>query len=123
MFNTNEMAELKGQIVDIFEDWIDENNYFIENDDREDAIVSGEYDDPSEAAQIYADDYGYITDEVEYVINNHAQDELTADKIAIIIRAFEDICKRNDIELSDETKAFFASKIKTTFINWGLPVK
>ena len=58
IISTEDTPELIGQIIDIFEDFLEEKGITIENDERED---SGEEND----AIIYGTDYGTIQDELE----------------------------------------------------------
>lgn len=51
--NRNEVPEYIGQIIDVFEDFLDEKNILIENDERE---------DDENSAIIYGEDYGLLQD-------------------------------------------------------------
>lgn len=57
MIDANDRAEFIGQIIDIFEDFLDEKHVEITNPDRE---QSGDG-----AAIIYGMDYGFLQSELE----------------------------------------------------------
>jgi len=59
----NDLPEFIGQIIDIFEDFLDEKGIRIDNPERE-----GE--DPEEAANIYGSDYGALEDEIKELLVN-----------------------------------------------------
>lgn len=118
----NDLPEFKGQIVDIFEDFLDEHNYDFANDERQSAIDDGDYEDPSEAAHIWGDDYDYIADVVEEITHEHTRNEITKNDITHIMNAFEELCAQNNIDLSDENKSSLTGKIETTFTNWNISI-
>ena len=68
------LAEFKGQIVDIFEDFAYENNIEIPNEDHEAEIENAklEGEDPDELglAIIYGEDYDVIGDVIEGAVGN-----------------------------------------------------
>lgn len=53
----NEKAEFFGQIIDVFEDFLEERNIVLPNKERE--------EDPDSAAIIYGTDYGQLQSELE----------------------------------------------------------
>ena len=55
----NELPEFIGQIIDIFEDFLEEKGINIENDEKNDR------DDPESAAIIYGTDYGQLQSDIE----------------------------------------------------------
>lgn len=59
----NDLPEFIGQIIDIFEDFLDEKGIRIDNPERE-----GE--DTEEAANIYGSDYGALEDEIKELLVN-----------------------------------------------------
>ena len=59
----NDLPELVGQLIDIFEDFLSDKNIEIKNPEKEDAIADGE--DPEEIAILYGTDYGEIQSRVE----------------------------------------------------------
>ena len=61
--NLDDIAELKGQIVDAYEDFASEYNLNLPNSDRDEAIEDGE--DPEDLAIIYGDAYDTIADYVD----------------------------------------------------------
>lgn len=119
--NTNDRAEFKGQIVDIFEDYLDDNGYKLNNAERDQAIEDGDYDDPDEAANIYGDDYDAIGDEVEFMLDNNGVIIAKANIIPII-SAFENLCNRSSISVSNEEHDALLQKVTETLTNWGVTV-
>ena len=53
----NDKAEFLGQIIDIFEDFLEERGVMFPNEERD--------QDPDNAAIIYGTDYGYLSEELE----------------------------------------------------------
>lgn len=56
MINTNDKAEFIGNIIDIFEDFLEEKGIDIPNDEKEDS---------ENPAIIYGTDYGNLQDDLE----------------------------------------------------------
>ena len=66
--NNDKRMELIGQIVDIFEDFLEEKGVTLENDERE---------EDEEPALIYGTDYGWLQQDLEDLIDNwHMHAEL-----------------------------------------------
>lgn len=63
--NLDDLAELKGQIVDSYEDFASEYNLNLPNSDRDEAIEDGE--DPEDLAIIYGAAYDFIADTVDTI--------------------------------------------------------
>lgn len=57
MTPTEDTTEFIGQIIDIFEDFLDEKGVIIENPERDE-------DDEEIAANIYGSDYDRLSDEI-----------------------------------------------------------
>lgn len=127
-FNFEDMPELKGQVVDIFEDYLTDKEISIPNEDRDDAIADGE--DTEDLAIIYGADYDAIADEVEFVVNTRAKtndvsivpfsEEQFSELIDIIIQAFMNLIPA---AYKDEVSADipqFKKKLKVLFVNWQL---
>ena len=57
MTPTEDTTEFIGQIIDIFEDFLDEKGVVIENPERDE-------DDEEMAANIYGSDYDRLSDEI-----------------------------------------------------------
>ena len=119
--NTNDRAEFKGQIVDIFEDYLDNNGYKLNNAERDQAIEDGDYDDPDEAANIWGDDYDAIGDEVEFMLDNNGTSVAKAN-IVPIISAFENLCDRSNISISTKEHDILIQKVTETLTNWSIAV-
>lgn len=62
VINTDDRPELIGQIIDIFEDFLEEKGIDIENPEKE--------DDPDSAAIIYGSDYGTLQSQLEEAFIN-----------------------------------------------------
>lgn len=119
--NTNDRAEFKGQIIDIFEDYLDNNDYKLNNVERDQAIEDGDYDDPDEAANIWGDDYDTIGDEVEFMLDNNGT-SIAKTNIVPIISAFENLCDRSNISISTKEHNALLQKVTETLTNWGITV-
>ena len=61
-----DLAEFKGQIVDLFEDYLSEHDVKLESADRDAAIEDGE--DPEELGILYGDLYDAIGDPVDFAL-------------------------------------------------------
>lgn len=61
----DDLAELKGQLVDSYEDFASEYDLDLPNSDRDDAIEDGE--DPEDLAIIYGSAYDMIADTVDNI--------------------------------------------------------
>ena len=73
--NINNMLidEFKGQIIDLFEDYLAANDFVLESDDRNIAIEDGE--DENELAILYGDLYEAIGDEIESAVRANESQE------------------------------------------------
>lgn len=61
---SSQLAEFKGQLIDIFEDFLDERGIVIPNPERDE----DEDLDPEEAANIYGSDYDELADNLMDVL-------------------------------------------------------
>lgn len=59
-----DVPELIGQFIDLFEDFLDERGIIIENPERD------EEEDAEMAANIYGTDYGDLADGIEEILAN-----------------------------------------------------
>ena len=64
----DDLPEFTGQIIDIFEDFLDDRNIVLDNPEKEEAIKDGE--DPDEIANIYGSDYGELQTAIESTMIN-----------------------------------------------------
>ena len=120
--------EFIGQIVDIFEDFLDEKDIYIPSKDRDDEVDDllkrGVYSNASDAiaeegfARIFGSDYDEISGEVEYGLDTDLNiDEL----IDNIYDGFMRIVKKNeDASVSDKDAEALKDKVRETFVNWKL---
>lgn len=60
MIDTNNTTEFIGQIIDVFEDFLEEKGIDIDNDEK----------DVDNAAIIYGSDYDYISEGIEDILQN-----------------------------------------------------
>ena len=58
-----DLCELVGQIIDIFEDFLEEKGIQIDNPEKEGAVICGEH--PDDLAIIYGTDYGELQSQIE----------------------------------------------------------
>ena len=111
--------EFKGQIVDVFEDFLSERGYMLNNPDRDEAIKNGEYDDPEEAAIIWGEDYDIIADEVEYAFGSYDSDGGITGQVILVLAAFSNLCGRNDIILSNEELKDLSAQVRNVYNSWA----
>ena len=119
--------EFVGQIVDIFEDYLEAKNISLVNQEREDAIDEGEIDE-EEAAILYGDSYDMIGSEIEFAIDQYSlYDSPVVDKSAMaditkaIIEGFKDAVKDGEAEdVPDADLDELSEKVKDVFISWEL---
>ena len=72
--------EFIGQIIDIFEDFLEEKGIRIDNEDKQMAIEDGE--DPKTLAIIYGEDYGTLQTQLEEMMSNwKVTDNQGSDKV------------------------------------------
>ena len=64
LINNKDLPEYTGQIIDLFEDFLEEKGVEIENDER---------DEDDYAAIIYGTDYGYLQDGLKQIMRNWGQ--------------------------------------------------
>ena len=64
--DNNEMIRVAGEIIDVFEDFLDEKGIEIKNIEKEDAIAQGEF--PDEVANIYGSDYYQLEDTLKTIL-------------------------------------------------------
>lgn len=62
----NDMPEFVGQIIECFEDFLEERHIHIPNPERAAAMQAGE--DPDSVAIIYGSDYGELQSYIEEVL-------------------------------------------------------
>ena len=66
IIKTEDIPELVGQIIDIFEDFLDERGIVLQNPERDE----NEDLDPENSANIYGTDYGELQDAIEATLYN-----------------------------------------------------
>ena len=67
-FSQNDLAEFLGQIIDVFEDFLEERGIKLDNPEIDEAICDGQ--DPDSLAIIYGTDYGNLQDDLESLLRN-----------------------------------------------------
>ena len=60
-------SEFIGQIIEVFESFLDKRKIILQNEEKEDAIK--EVEDADEIANIYGSDYGELQTEIEYILD------------------------------------------------------
>lgn len=125
---SSDMAELKGQVVDILEDALANANAAIANEDRDEAVAEGE--DPDGLAIIYGFDYDVIGDVVcEQVLSNNleaspASDDTSKSRITgAVMDAYNEIIGKAEFPGQGFTPGDlenFKALVADTFMNWGL---
>ena len=60
-----DLPEFKGQVVDVYEDFCDDNAITIRNEDREEYNRESGYEDGENVAIIFGEDYDEIADRIE----------------------------------------------------------
>ena len=118
-----DMPEFIGQIVDMFEDYLDNNNMpMIPNDERD-------ADDPKNPVYIWGDDYDEISNEVEYRLREPLENgrQLTLSRkefdeyIDDIYSGFERIIAKNPaIKISNNHKAKLKQDLIDIFEKWNV---
>lgn len=68
-----DMPEFAGQIIDIFEDFLEEKGVLIDNPERD--------EDADNAAILYGSDYGNLQDRIYDILRNWKLTELEADTL------------------------------------------
>ena len=117
-----DICEFKGQVVDIFEDWLTEAGYKIPNQERD-------ADDPDSGAEIWGDDYDLITDEIDRVIREPLENGTFApltkneadELINNVYNAFIEIIKKNpSIQMWNAAEDQLRTSVRETFEAWGV---
>lgn len=126
--NWDDLMQLKGQIINLFEDFLESNGIrpeMVPNEEREEAIRDGA--DPDGCAIIYGGDYDVIVGCIEATAMEQGMDVCQREKIPISISAgmferlrrdimagFESILNKIDeSKMNKETDAKFRSALKT----------
>ena len=86
----NELAEFTGQIIDIFEDFLEEKNVQIENPEREHDLDG----------LIYGTDYGDIQTRIEELLENW--DIVKDDTVKTVHLSMDIECEAKDIHILKE---------------------
>ena len=68
MLKSVDMPEVIGQIIDTFEDFLEEKGVKIPNEEKQEAISQGE--DPESIAILYGSDYGNLEDQIREILEN-----------------------------------------------------
>lgn len=68
MLKSVDMPEFIGQIIDTFEDFLEEKGVKIPNEEKQEAISQGE--DPESIAILYGSDYGNLEDQIREILEN-----------------------------------------------------
>ena len=125
------VAEFKGQIVDIFEDYLSERGITAENLPNEDRDEYEAYH-REDAAIIFGEDYDIIADGVQHELDTNdlmvggpaltSQDDVIK-VVNNIYATYEEVAAKlvnTDFALSDEDANHLKEEIRQTFLKWGL---
>ena len=113
---TNDVAEMKGQIVDIFEDFCTAKGITITNPEKDVYDKEAGYEPGENVAIIFGDDYDSITNVVDDCAENNKR-EITSFRAVV---EFSTICaargsRKPTIKESNELEV----KVRETLDNWG----
>lgn len=123
--NTNEIAELKGQMIDSIEDYLDQHSLnLIDNEERQSAIEDGE--DEESCAKIYGSNYDYIGELIEDRATQSIQEHTYMREVEafdLILSLRNRVCELlipEDITLFKEHFSTLSDTLIGTLFNWGL---
>ena len=124
------IAEFKGQIIDIFEDFCDKKGINIQNDERDEYNKEAGYADNENDVKIFGNDYDYIVDEIDISAENSnffankIHDRELKDISTILIGNFKNIIsERGSIKtLTNDDISNIRTDIKDTFAKWNIYV-
>ncbi len=122
------IAEFKGQIIDIFEDFCDKKGINIQNKERDNKEAG--YADNENDVKIFGNDYDYIVDEIDISAENSnffankIHDRELKDISTILIDNFKNIIsERGSIKtLTNDDISNIRTDIKDTFAKWNIYV-
>lgn len=113
----DDLPEFVGQIIDIFEDFLEEKGIDIENDEKD------ERDDPESVAIIYGTDYGILQSAIEETLigwgltspEDEEPSRANAETSAVLLREVEDseiygILLADGPDVAELTAAFLSAK-------------
>ena len=61
-----DVPEFIGQVIDTFEDFLDEKQIIIQNPERDEDLALN----PEDSANIYGSDYGFLSTEIRTILEN-----------------------------------------------------
>lgn len=121
----SDIPEFIGQVIDVCEDFLDEEGITIQNEERDEAIASGE--DADGLAQIYGSHYDLIAGVMRRTLEKNicCNTKLTSDEVqslsAKVVETTLFELSRNDINDNQYNHAKdLQKKIIETFKNWEL---
>jgi hypothetical protein len=125
------LSEFIGEVVNIFEDYLEENSppILLYNEDREEAIAAGDYDDPEEAALIYGEAYDWIGDEVRAIVDRYdlyhqslTTTEAMTTAFTQIMEGFEKVLHQGQWmePIPKEDQDMLGQSLQETFSKWKL---
>lgn len=126
--SSNNLAEFRGQVVDVFEDFCDEYGIRIENKERDEYNAEAGYEEGENTAIIFGSDYDLIADEVTDRVNNaDGKESFTPDEVSDIADALMDIFDNQILKergtiifVCDPLKVELKKGIVDTFRAWDL---
>ena len=68
MLNRDNLGAFECEIIELFEEFLEEKGIIIENEEKAEAIADG---DDCEIANIYGTDYGFLQSGIEEILLNY----------------------------------------------------
>ncbi len=117
--------EFKGQLVDIFEDFCEEQGISIENEDREEYNRESGYAPGENAAIIFGDDYDDLTEAAEELVNMGCEpfvctSQVTNVALDTIARFKEILDLRGSRPIAPPEATELMSQIIDLYRKWGV---
>ena len=120
-FDTSDIAEVSGQIVDVFEDYCDNEGITIFNPDKEEYDREAGYEPGENAAIIFGEDYDRITAPIEDLILNNSDTADIEKAICETALEFRNILQdRGNRQITTEEFVNLAKRVTDVLKKWDL---
>lgn len=128
MLNQDNLAEFKGQIVDVFEDFCDDKQISITNPEKDAYDKECGYEEGENCAILFGDDYSAIADEFEQAVydyslfdNEFPNFDSMSNTIENSINAFTGIlAERGSRQITTGESVYLAGKLVVMLKHWNL---
>lgn len=109
-----------GQVVDLFENFCDQNKITINNPEKEKYDREAGYEPGENAVVIFGADYDYIIAPIEEIAGRNLDKDVVVMTIGDVVRNFCQVMTDNNtpIDLNDFND--LAQQVTDTFIEWEL---